>query len=151
EVLLGDQPSLNMEVNFYQRLVARDQDEATDLVEDYLQTHSVEATCEEVMLPALILARRDRQEGQLDAEDLQFVYRATRDVIEDLPSLQAPPPEKTVQAGEEAAPPKALVLGCPARDEADELALLIFQQTLRHLGYGVDVVSTQVLTSEVME
>jgi predicted PurR-regulated permease PerM len=151
EVLLGDQPALNMEVTFYQRLVARDQDEASDLVEDYLQTHSVEATFEEVVLPALVLAKRDRQEGQLDLEDLQFVYRATRDIIEELSALQAPPPEKAAKAGEEPAPPKALVLGCPARDEADELALLIFQQTLRHLGYGMETVSAQVLSAEVLE
>jgi predicted PurR-regulated permease PerM len=151
EVLLGDQPSLNMEVTFYQRLVARDQDEASDLVEDYLQTHSVEATYEEVVLPALVLARRDRQEGLLDPEDLDFVYRATRDIIEELSSLQAPPPEKALKAGEQPGPPKVLVLGCPARDEADELALLIFQQTLRHLGYGMETVSAQVLTAEVLE
>src|ERR1043166_7703389 len=36
-VLLGDEPALDPEINFYQRLLARDQDEATALVEQFVQ------------------------------------------------------------------------------------------------------------------
>ena len=37
-VLLGDEPALDPSVSFYQRLLARDQDEAEDLVLEHLKT-----------------------------------------------------------------------------------------------------------------
>ena len=36
EVLLGDEPALSTNVTFYQRLLAHDQDEATDLIEQHI-------------------------------------------------------------------------------------------------------------------
>ncbi len=39
EVLLGDEPVLSTDVTYYQRLVARDLDEASDLVENALRDH----------------------------------------------------------------------------------------------------------------
>src|SRR4030095_3030912 len=38
-VLLSDEPALEPHTSYYQRLVARDDDEAADLVEEYVQTH----------------------------------------------------------------------------------------------------------------
>ena len=38
-VLLGDEPALDPEINFYQRLLAGDQDEATDLAVQFVSTH----------------------------------------------------------------------------------------------------------------
>jgi hypothetical protein len=42
------------------------------------------------------------------------------------------------------------ILGCPARDEADELALYMFRQLLDSTRYDVEVMSDAVLTSEVV-
>ena len=53
EVLLGDEPALHTYVTYYQRLVARDQDEASELVEDFVETHTLDAVYEQVLLPAL--------------------------------------------------------------------------------------------------
>jgi predicted PurR-regulated permease PerM len=148
EVLLGDDPALSAEITFYQRLVARDQDEASELVEDFLESHSVEATYEELLLPALLLAKRDHERGELDDDDLEFVLQATRDLIEDLPTLQPEPvPGKT--AGREGAG-NAVLIGCPARDESDELALHLLAQLLHGQGYHTEVISSKVLTAEVL-
>jgi hypothetical protein len=46
--------------------------------------------------------------------------------------------------------PKVRILGCPARDEADELALLMFRRLLDDTRYEVEVMSEAVLTSEVV-
>jgi predicted PurR-regulated permease PerM len=149
EVLLGDEPALSTEVTFYQRLVARDQDEAIELVEDYLESHPADDVYQEVLLPALILARRDRERGELDADTLEFVLRAMRDILAELASLR-PEVSPAAVAGGAAAPPKAVLLGCPSRDEADEIALHFLDQMLRPQGYEVEVLSSKVLTAEVL-
>jgi hypothetical protein len=46
--------------------------------------------------------------------------------------------------------PKVRILGCPARDEADELALHMFRQLLDSSRYEVEVMSDAMLASEVV-
>ena len=45
---------------------------------------------------------------------------------------------------------KVRILGCPARDEADELALHMFRQLLDSSRYEVEVISNALLASEVV-
>jgi CheY-like chemotaxis protein len=146
EVLLGDEPALQPYVTYYQRLVARDQDEAADLVEEFVQTHTLDAVYEQVLLPALVLARQDHERGELDADDFEFVLKATRDVLDDLGAVE----QERFSKGEGKAAPKAVLLGCPARDEADEVALRVFARMLEPQGYQVEVVSSHVLAAEML-
>lgn len=150
EVLLGDEPALSTDVTFYQRLVARDHDEASDLVDEYLQSHSVEAAYEEVLLPALVRAQRDRDRGALDADDLDLVRHALGDFIDELGSLQE---ERAAKPDTDGKPPAAKVrfLGCPARDVGDELALRMLKDILEPQGYTVEIISSGILTAEVLE
>src|SRR5262249_25392236 len=53
DVLLGREPALDANVNYYQRLIARDQDEAAELVEEYIKTHAPESVYDDVLVPAL--------------------------------------------------------------------------------------------------
>ena len=143
EVLLGDEPALSTEVTYYQRLVARDLDEAADLVEDYLREHPPEAVYEDVLLPALLLARRDHDKGDLEPEGYEFVLQAMRDTEGDLAAALAEHSKPSAAA-------KAIILGCPGRDEADELALAMLGQMLRLAGYALELVSAQKLSAEVV-
>ena len=142
EVMLGDEPVLRPHVVFYQRIVAKDQDEAIDLVEAHLKDHSIEQTYEDLILPALLLARQDRARGELDAETSRELYRSIRDVIEEF----APPP---AEADQEVAEP-AVVLGCPASDEVDELALVMLANLLRSRARSIEIVSSKALTAEAL-
>jgi len=93
-VLLGDEPALDPQVNYYQRLLARDQDEATDLVEEFVQRQDPETVFDAVLAPALVLAKHDRESGALSADDEQFIVQVTRDIVEDLiAARKADPPE----------------------------------------------------------
>jgi predicted PurR-regulated permease PerM len=141
EVLLGDEPALSVETTFYQRLVARDLDEASDLVEEYAQAHSTEGAFADLLLPALVQARADRDRGTLAPEGLQFIYRTLRELIDELAPASA--------AAKAAAP--ITLLGCPASEEGGDLALLILAATLRPAGYAVEVLPPTILASEVME
>lgn len=120
DVLIGDQPALEPHVVYYQRLLAQDEDEAMDLVEDYLKKHSAEKLFDAVLLPALMLARHHRERGELSTQDERFIVQTTREILENLDLSSTDPeegPEDQAPERGEQAPPK-LILACPARDEA---------------------------------
>jgi len=157
-VLMSDQPAMKANISYYQRLLAMDQAEAAEIVEDHLKSHPMDQIYDEVLVPALNYARRDRDLGRLTEEGEQFVLRATRELLDDLNNLK---PESLSEASDSekiplatndftAALAKVRILGCPARDEADELALHMFRQLLDCSRYEIDVMSDAVLTSEVV-
>jgi predicted PurR-regulated permease PerM len=152
DVLLGDQPALDTPIRYYQRLLARDQDEAADLVEEYVQNHPVESIYDAVLVPALVLAKRDKERGELDNDDEQFILTVTRELLEDLDSTQRGHQDTGARQVEGAAAerPKAWVIGCPVLDAEDELALHMFRLLLEPAGYEVEVFPSAVLTAELI-
>ena len=75
DVLLGDEPPLDADVTFYQRLLARDQDEATQLVLAQAKASSPEQVYDDFLVPALNYVKRDRERDDLTEADEQFVLR----------------------------------------------------------------------------
>jgi len=157
-VLISDQPAMASNMSYYQRLLALDQAEAAEIVEEHLKTHPQEQIFDAVLIPALNYARRDRELGRLSEDGEQFVFQATREIVEDLDdlkpasSLEGAKSEKVALSTNDlvATIPKVKILGCPARDEADELALHMFRQLLDSTRYEVEVMSDAVLASEVV-
>ena len=155
-VLLGDEPIMEVPTNYYQRLIAHDEDEAAALVEEYLKTHVLEDVYDDVLIPALSAAKRDRELETLTEEDVQFIIRATRRIVEDLGTqeLQAltSPDILTTAAAKEPSALKSLpqILGCPARDAADELALQMLQRVFDPNGSTMTIVSAEMLPGEVL-
>jgi hypothetical protein len=145
EVMLGDEPALSADVTFYQRLVARDLDEAADLAEDYGRNHPPESVYEEVLLPALLHARRDRDSGELEPDNYEHVLQGIRDTEEGLSTALAEHLPEVLE------PRKALAVGWPGRDESDELALTMLDQMLRLKGYTLEVISSKKLTAELLD
>lgn len=157
-VLISDQPAMESNISYYQRLLAMDQAEAAEIVEEHLKTHPQEQLFDGVLIPALNYTRRDRELGRLTEDGEQFVFRATREILEDLNSLK---PQSSSELSDSAKTtttngnslvilPKVPILGCPAQDEADELALLMFRQLLDSTRYEVEIMSDAMLTAEVV-
>jgi len=111
-----------------------------------------------VLVPALNYVRRDRELGRLTEDVEQFVFRATREILDDLNSLKSQSLSKVSESSKSATIdenslvilPKVFILGCPAQDEADELALLMFRQLLDGTKYEVEIMSDAMLTAEVV-
>lgn len=152
-VLLGDEPVLDAEVTFYQRLLAHDHDEAEDLVETHLQTQPVESVYDEVLIPSLVLAKKDRESGELTPEDEEFILQSTRDILNDLVSPQQQvhviatkglPADQTTRS-------RVLILGCPARDEEDDLALEMFRQMMQGAPCEITLLSPHTLAGELLQ
>ncbi len=143
-ILFGDEPALGEEFVLYQRLVARDQNEASDLIEEYLREHSVEDAYQNLLLPALTFARQDVDREDLDGEAARTLYQSVRELIDEFA------PHESQPASGEAGPGPRKVLCCPARDEIDELALQMFAHLLRAQGREAEVLSSKMLTAEVL-
>ncbi|MFL5242791.1 MAG: AI-2E family transporter [Gemmataceae bacterium] len=148
DVALSDEPVLDPEVSYYQRLLAHDQDEAIELVEQHIEEKPLETVYEEVLLPAIVLARRDEERGDLSEHDAKYVFESTRDTLRNIVA-----PVVATEQGEEGKKPPSkecvTILGCPATDEADELALEMFQSFLFRNGCQFEMLSSHTLTSEI--
>jgi len=147
-ILLGDEPVLAPHVTWYQRLIARDEHEAADVIEQALQGHSKEEVYERVLLPGLNLARQNRERGELTWEDEQEVLQAAQEALEEMqtPPVAAPADLDRPESG--AAP--VLVLGLPAHDQADDLGLTMFKDVLPQAACRFEVVSSRLLLAEIV-
>ena len=165
-LLLGDQPPLAPQVRYYQRLLARDEVEANDVVVEVAKAEGREKIYDKVLLPALAMARQDRKGAGLEAEDEEFIINATRELlgnIETIPSTNenvesAPrnsPTEDRVNEAIHSSGPFSqgerpiLILGCPSHQRTEELTLLMLANLLEPDGYNFEEVSTRALPTEI--
>jgi predicted PurR-regulated permease PerM len=154
-VLMSDEPVTESSLIYYQRLLAMDPDEAAQIVAAYIEANPRDQVYDEVLIPALNFARMDRERGSLTDAEEQFVFQETRAIVEKMDSHQqassrttdgsAPATEEDVSLR-----PNIRILGCPSRDEADEVALLMIQQLLRSTRYEIEVIGEEKLAAEVI-
>jgi hypothetical protein len=142
EVILGNSPSLDISVLFYQRLLAKDQHEAANLIKEQLRSCPREKVFDDVIIPALVLAKSDRENGELTENDEQYILQAAGNIIADLSPLDPADRESSLRC-------RVTIFGLPASDKFDELALKILQQMLVAEGGCVQIVSTIMLASEM--
>jgi predicted PurR-regulated permease PerM len=152
-VLMGDEPPLEPKARYYQRLLARDQDEAAGIVEEYVKANARESLYDEVLLPALYYANQDRQREEISEADAQFVAHATQEIVDDLTQDQSSSAETVVRPTvvDTGARSPQLLLACPARDEVDAVALRMFEHLFDPSQGRVEIVGVPLLTSEVTE
>lgn len=72
-VLLGDEPALRPEQEFYHRLLSADPISAAESFESELAEHSLGAVADKLVLPALRLAAFDHRTGRLDKDQLAYI------------------------------------------------------------------------------
>ena len=144
DVLLGTEPALDPRYNYYQRLLAHDENEAAELVETYLQKHTAAELCDDVLVPALVQTRQDVERGDLNQEDVGAILEATREIIDG---------QTLEEGGADREPAKAAtikVVGCPSRDAVDELALRMLGLVLGP-EYPIETLNTRMVTAEIVD
>jgi predicted PurR-regulated permease PerM len=130
KVLLGDEPEISRPDLYYQRLLASDQYEARQVLEQYLQGKSLDELYSDVLLPALGLVEQDRHRNELDEATLNFIMQSTREFIEELGDLNVPAAKGAEGLVDNV--PEGSVVCLPARDEADEVVGLLLSQVLQN-------------------
>jgi predicted PurR-regulated permease PerM len=154
-LLLSREPALAPHHVFYQRLVAKDADEAQEIVERYLGEHKRIELYENLFMPALAACRHDRRRQRLTDQDQQFAYQLVRQIIEEtggnvLKTSEQSPGPKVARLVNPEASERPLLLGYPAYDDADELALLMLAGLLYEEGWTMHVLSSSMLVSEAI-
>jgi predicted PurR-regulated permease PerM len=153
-VLLSDAPALEPHINYYQRMLADDLDEGEEIVEEYLRNHSITELYDQVFIPALSRAKRDRRRNQLTERDEQAVYDGSRAILEDLendPKNSTPSDPKAKSANDRLAPASVeQILGFPADGKADEVALLAFEKIFDARRHKINVISADMLAAEMV-
>jgi predicted PurR-regulated permease PerM len=152
-ILLGDEKALSVEAQFYQRLLALDQEDARLITTTFLKTHSRLSLYDQVVVPALTLAEQDRHKGALDERRESFVFLSVSEIISELtvhgadevPAksrklnlrwTQSSTPDLASSRAEPAVP--GIRIFClPANDKADEITSSMLAQLLESAGYGV--------------
>src|SRR5271166_3630404 len=83
-VLLGDETALSIEAQFYQRLLALDQEDARTIADTFLKSHPLVSLYDEVLVPALTLAEQDRHKGALDEARESFLFLSVSEIVSEL-------------------------------------------------------------------
>jgi predicted PurR-regulated permease PerM len=121
-VALGDAPALPAHATYYQRLIAGDDDEAGEIVDQQLATRSRLEVFDTVLIPALSWATRDRAREDIADDEQQFVIDVTRLIVSEIGDAK-PEDREAAEAEADAAAPRGTVVGISARGAADALAL----------------------------
>ena len=142
-ILIGDQPALRPHLGFYQRLLAGDITEAAELAEAFRAGRTRDAVLDDLVVPAIAAAKADRARGELSDDDVIVLAAAFADFVRELRMSEA---EELVESDS-----RVLVVGCPADDVFDHVALLALQAALPpSLQATMEVVSHERMSSEVV-
>ena len=140
---LHEDIEMDPSVRFYQRLLAGDQDGATDIIDEILKECPRADVFDQVVIPTLSLAERDHARDEIDETEIAFIHRVTNHVLDDLEdepevnltTLATDAQTQGVNATPDqpsAAPLKILAL--PAHDDTDALVLNLLGLLLKPAG-----------------
>jgi predicted PurR-regulated permease PerM len=145
--LLGEGTPLQPHLWLYQRLLARDESEAGEVLDEYAAEHTLEQTCEDLLLPTLLVLKHDVASGRIAPADSDFVADALLEIVAELSS-----------APDDADPPLATngsairLVGLPPSDRLEEIALHLLRLLLaRERGQLLEILSAAQLVGERVE
>ena len=149
EVLLGDEPAFEPTRRVYQRLLAGDQEEATELVDDELENKPLVEVYDSLLIPALALAETDWHRGALDDGRHEFILRSLKEMIDE--RSEGRQEVRAKEGIEDSIPPQPCILCLPARDQADEIAGMMLAQLLATGEFLVRSVSFTAAAGELVD
>ena len=162
DVLLGNEPVFAPEKRIYQRLVAGDQEEAAELLEELLLKQPLVEVYDTVLIPALAMAETHWHRGEYNDGKHKFILESLKEMIQERIERQQEMQEQA-EIGDKPEShedtglvnlidsPKLCILSLPARSEADEIAAMMLAQVLETKGCAVQTVSVTSLASEMVE
>jgi predicted PurR-regulated permease PerM len=138
DILLGDRPPIAPESRFYQRLLAGDETELYDMVNDYADRDALPDLFDNVILPALHLAELDLASGNLSPDEQKDVNRNLHDALATIDGFK-------FESNDE----HSAVVIVPMRSEGDALAGAMLAHLVRTRGLTCSLLSQRQLASEV--
>jgi hypothetical protein len=141
--LLGERAAVSPAVRLYQRLLARDADDAEEVVEQYLEEHSLVETADHLIIPAVEIVRHDLAHDQIDESDAERMNGMLREIVDEVITEGQ---SGSVPAA--AADDRPLVVGVAAHAAEEALLLDLLNAVCRDSSCRVEVLSSNLLQSE---
>jgi hypothetical protein len=157
-VMFGNDPVLPTETRFYQRLLARDPEEAAELAEQSFPDKPLPHIYDRVVLPALHLAEADRQRDALADEVQATIAEGVDTVVEALDDYEDPKPgaerdaeaeaeaEGNSEEAEAAEPMHGRVLSVAGRNELDRASAALLAHLLERRGIKAETLPCQAIS-----
>ncbi len=143
-LLLGDEAVMEPPLEFYQRLLAMDETEAREIVVKYARDHELIDIYEDLLLPALLNAKRDYLSEKLSEDHLDFIISTTGQLIS---RIAADARSKGAQPVADNAPE---ILAIPVEDTLDELAMSMLALVLPS-SVSMRIISSEALSGEALQ
>lgn len=121
-IIFADEPALSPHVRYYQRLLARDEDEAHAIVNSKVAEIGTTAVMDQMLIPALSLAAQHRLKNEITEDDANFIVAATTEIVQQFRSGKA--------ADVAASTSEARVVGIATASPIDQLVLEMLQLAL---------------------
>ena len=135
-------------------MLARDQGEAADLIEQFIKTESPHGVYDALLLPAINYAERDRLVERLSPDEETAILEMTRELLSDAAeSIRrlAPLSSATPDEGARPRPGEPLrMLGYATNGAGDELALAMLAHLVDDLPIRVEIAATRMQAAELI-
>ncbi len=131
-VLFAEEPALSPHVRFYQRLLARDEDEAHTLATRIVAEKGPVSAMDDVLIPALQLGEQHRAQDEITVDDMTSIVESTGEIVAQMRARQTAPAQ-----GDEH------VLMISASSSADRLVLDMLATAMEACGRRVTVVGAE--------
>ena len=160
-VLLGNEPVFETKTRVYQRLLAGDQEEAAELLEQSLEDEPLARIYDTILIPALARTESDWLRGELNDARRTFIFQSVKEIIEGLGESQRAPsstkiePADTTEVDADSVVQvhslRPCILCLPARTEADEIAGMMLAQLLSSEAGDVRSLPPTAQASEIVD
>jgi len=154
-ILLSEDQALASHEEFYHRLLSFSTDSAEEFAIKYLETKSLTALYDKVLIPAIAAVEIDAHSGSVTAEQRTSASQRIHEIIDDFSGWEASRNDKDEQESDDltgVAPPiGSRVLCLPASAFRDELAGEMLAQLLRNQGFEAENLPARLKHEELID
>jgi len=153
--LLSEDQALAPHEEFYHRLLSFSVDSAEEFATKYVETESLTALYDKVLIPAIAAVEIDAHSGSLTAEQRTSASQRIHEIIDDFSGWEASRNDKDEKKNDDltgVAPPiGSRVLCLPASAYRDELAGEMLAQLLRNQGFEAENLPARLKDEELID
>jgi predicted PurR-regulated permease PerM len=137
-IIFADEPALVAHVRYYQRLLARDEDEAHTIVNAKTAELGMTAVMDQILIPALLLTMQHRTQHEITEDDAAFIVDATHDMVQQFRAK-----------GVANSNAETRIVGIATAAPIDRLLLDMLQVAINHSGGDIKTVRAEHLSDGI--
>lgn len=146
-IIFADEPALSPHVRYYQRLLARDEDEAHSIVNAKVTELGATGVMDQMLIPALSLASLHRSQDEITDDDVNFILAATGEIVQQFREAQF---RENKSGRPDAAGSEMQIAGIATASPIDQLVLDMLQIALSASDHAIEALTPQLHSEEAV-